>query len=177
MKYSQKNNLINENFYHQFHFMMVIAGLIITFNLCSGIMGPVVISLGTSLHHISVTCGVIPFCLAFFLMDIFTNQYGAAYAKRLSTGVAVCNLAMALTIYFLLKIPVSNISPDILFYEHAFAPMIKSFFSGMVAALVAFYVNSIIFSKLFFRFQGKYLWLRCVGATSLGELIYSSIFN
>lgn len=31
--------------------------------------------------------------------------------------------------------------------------------------------------EIFFNFQGKHLWLRCIGATSIGELVYSSIFD
>lgn len=161
----------------EFRFVLIIAGLIITLNLCSGIMGPDVINIGTTLHYISVTCGVIPFCLAFFLMDIFTNQYGFSYAKQLSFGIATCNFTMAIALYFLTKIPVSAESHQNLYYQSQFYPMIKAFAIGTIAIMIAFYINSKIFSKLFINFQGKYLWLRCIGATSIGELVYSSIFD
>ena len=160
-----------------FRLVMIIAGLIITLNLCSGIMGPKVIDLGPMLYHASVTCGVIPFCLAFFLMDVFTNQYGSSYAKQLSVGVAACNLAMALALYGLTKIPAADMSHETGNYQHQFDPMIRSFLAGTIATLIAFYINCRIFSKLFVYFKGKHLWLRCVGATSIGELVYSTVFD
>ncbi len=160
-----------------FRLVMIIAGLIITLNLCSGIMGPKVIDLGSMLYHASVTCGVIPFCLAFFLMDIFTNQYGSGYAKQLSVGVAACNLVMAFSLYTLTKIPAADMSHEIGNYQHQFDPMIRSFLAGTFATLIAFYINCKIFSKLFIYFNGRYLWLRCIGATSVGELVYSTVFD
>lgn len=161
----------------EFKFIMIIAALILTMNLCSGIMGPKIINLTVSKFNLSVTCGVIPFCVSFFLMDIFTNQYGFNLAKQLSIGISICNFVMGVTLYFLTKIPATHSGESNIYYQTEFDPVIKAFFVGSIAIIIAFYINCKIFSKLFFTLNGKYLWLRCITATSVGELIYSSIFD
>lgn len=55
--------------------------------------------------------------------------------------------------------------------------IIRALVAGAVATLIAFYINCHIFSRLLFRFNGKYLWLRCITATASGEFIYSIISN
>lgn len=164
---------MNDN---NFKYITIISGIIITFNLCSGMLGPKIIDINIFNFHTSVTCGVIPFCIAFFFMDLFTNQYGVKYANQLSTSVAACNLILGILLYLLVKIPTSHLQNDTMF-QNEFAPMIKAFFIGTIATIISFYTNTKIFSKIFIFFKGKHLWLRCIGATSLGELIYSFIFD
>ena len=79
-------------------YINLLAGLILTANICSGMLGPKIIDISFFEFNFSITCGVIPFCIAFFCMDLYTNQYGIKLSKSLSTSIAICNLILGIMI-------------------------------------------------------------------------------
>jgi uncharacterized PurR-regulated membrane protein YhhQ (DUF165 family) len=160
-----------------FKFIILLSSLIITANLCAAITENKMINFYLFTEDYQILWGVIPFCIANFLLDVFTNQYGLENSKRLILGIILSEIFLALVLGISVKTkPISNTIAE-LYYQNQLNTVSRGLYSGAIATFIAFYINCNIFSKMLFYFNGKYLWLRCIVATSVGELIFSSISN
>ncbi len=160
-----------------FKFIVIFAGIIVTANLCAAIMGTRTVNLDIIGYHSPILCGIIPFCISFLLIDVFTNQYGFNNAKLLIRTIILCKIFLALVLYLSSKIPAANLTVEEIYFQTQISIIVRALFAGIIATLVAFYINCSIFSRMFVKFNGKLLWFRCIIATSIGELIYSIISN
>ncbi len=161
----------------EFKFNILFASVIITANLATAVLGGRTINITFLSQSRSILCGLIPFCFSFMLIDIYTNQYGFENSKKLIKIILLNKVFFALILFFIVMIPPTQMSADEIYYQTLAHGIIRALCAGTVATLVAFYINCHIFSRLLFRFNGKYLWLRCVVATASGEFIYSIISN
>lgn len=139
-----------------FKFIILISNLIITANLCAAITGNRMISFWLFAQYYQVIWGVIPFCIANFLLDIFTNQYGLENSKRLILGIIVSEIFLALILNASTKtIPILS-TPAELYYQSQFDTIAHGLYSGAVATFIAFHINCNIFSRMLFYFNGRY---------------------
>lgn len=163
----------NDNNHNKnFKFIYIVGLLIIAFNVSSPFCGNVTINLGFLTDDGTILLDVIPFCIANFLLDIFTNQYGWQNSKRLIYLIIISRIIVASILWmFIYSTHLKNIDTN---YMHL---IIKGLFSGVVAGYVSFMLNCYIFSYLYNYSGGKFIWVRCIVATSIGELVYSLISN
>ncbi|MBP9742506.1 MAG: queuosine precursor transporter [Burkholderiales bacterium] len=120
--------------------------------------------------------GIIPFCTTFFILDIVTNNYGLANARKMIFSLLLCEAIFSFIIYFTLKL--TPVSPQ---YEASFKlvtqAVIRLFFGSFTATIVAYFLNCYIFSKLYIFYSGKKLWFRCILSTAAGELVFSVVWT
>lgn len=120
--------------------------------------------------------GIIPFCTTFFILDIVTNNYGLANARKMIFSLLLCEAIFSLIIYFTLKM-----TPVSLQYEESFKliiqPIIRLFFGSLAATIAAYFLNCYLFSKLYVFYSGKKLWFRCILSTAAGELVFSVVWT
>ena len=159
-----------------YKFYTLFAMLILVNSICSSILGARTINLSSVIPWVSLASGgILPFCLSFMLIDIVTNQYGYQKAKKLIHFVLICKIVMFILLYVTLQFPPSDLFHSENSYREVMYMILRAFWASWFGTLVAFYCNCYIFSKLYTSLSGKYLWFRCVIATSLGEIIYSLI--
>jgi uncharacterized integral membrane protein (TIGR00697 family) len=157
---------------NSFKHLDVITALFVAVLLISNIADTKAISLG----FLSFGGGTILFPITYILGDVLTEVYGFKHAKRvLWTGFAAAIL-MALT-FFLVGVAPS--AADWPFQESymnilGLAPRIVA--GSLVAFLVGGFVNSIILAKLKIVTSGKYLWIRTISSTLVGQLLDTTIF-
>lgn len=158
---------------NDFKFLTVFGMLLVTTKLCSMLFAQRLISI----YGIVLPGGIIPFCTTFMILDIVTNNYGFKNARKIIFINLLCEAVMAITIQLTVKIAPSPIFR----HEHAFQEImfsfIKLFVASMTATLAAYLLNCYVFSKLYYSFEGKLLWLRTIFATALGELVFSIIWT
>jgi uncharacterized integral membrane protein (TIGR00697 family) len=158
---------------NDFKFFTLFGMLLVTSKLCSMLFAQRLISL----CGIILPGGIIPFCITFMVLDIVTNNYGFKNARKIIFFNLLCEAILAFNIQTTLKI-----TPSLLFqhepaYQELMSPFIKLFTASLFATVVAYLLNCYIFSRLYYSFKGKHLWLRCILATALGELVFSIIWT
>lgn len=160
----------------EFKFIILLSSIIVTANLCAAITGNKIINFWGFERYYKVLWGVIPFCFANFLLDVFTNQYGLERSKQLILRIIMSEIFLGIVLSSYVK---TLTIPTVvnLYYQNQFDIIIRGVFSGAVATFVAFNINCNIFSRMLSLFNGKYLWLRCIIATAAGELVFSIISN
>lgn len=156
----------------QSKFYQFISALFVTCLIISNIIAVKIGAFGSYFLPVAV----ILFPITYIIGDVLTEVYGYAAARRaIWTGFA-CNLVAVVAIWVSIQIPSAPFFPnqkaftDIL----GFTPrlLVASFF----AYLVGQFVNSYVLAKLKIKTNGKYLWVRTIGSTIVGEGLDSLIF-
>ena len=187
--------------YRYFDFVMA---LFVTILLLSNIASSAkLIDLGVDLFGVRLAFdgGTILFPLAYIFGDVLTEVYGYARSRKVIwTGFAAAVL-MSLTFWFLSRLPgdplwgafvYENMSqavptipqPDdpVVFGQAAYDAILGGVSTGaiIVASLVAYWAgefsNSFILAKIKVLTEGRWLWLRTIGSTLVGEGVDTVLF-
>ena len=164
------NQLTNYKYFN------LISMLILINSVCSSMLGVRLLNLNLGFFGVyDVSGGIIPFCLSFMLLDITLNQYGYKHSKQIIYNLLICKTFFAVLIYLILQLKVNSAFLYENSYQLVFTAMLKTFFASMIGTICAFFLNCVIFSKMYISFNGKHLWLRCLISTTLGEVAFSLV--
>lgn len=129
-----------------------------------------------NIFGITLTAAVLIFPLTYIFGDILTEVYGF-YRSRLIIWLGFgANIVMVLVFWMAIALPYP------VFYEGqtAFASVLGSVPRIVAASLVAYlfgeFLNSIVLSRLKVKTGGKYLWVRTITSTIVGEGLDSLLF-
>lgn len=130
----------------------------------------------TTIMGYTFGAGVLFFPISYLFGDILTEVYGYARARRVVwSGFAAMIFATFVT-WFVLKLPPAAGWP----HQEAFKTVFSSTSQIVLASLVGFccgeFSNSYVLAKMKVLTQGRFLWLRTIGSTVVGEAVDSIIF-
>ena len=119
---------------------------------------------------------VVIFPLAYIFGDVLTEVYGYARARQTIWIGFACNLIAVLAIYIGGLLPAAGFWPNQSAYDMILGFTPRLLIASFVAYLIGEFLNSIVLAKLKVRTSGKYLWVRTIGSTLIGELADSAVF-
>lgn len=161
-----------------YRYFDLILGFFVTVLLISNILSVKAVRLPIPLIgiHLSFDGGTILFPLSYIFADILTEVYGYERSRRVIwTGFAGLVL-MAVTIWLVGIIPAD---PDWTLqgpYQDLLMTAPRIALASIIAYFVGEFSNSYIVSRLKIRTKGKYLWVRTIGSTLVGQLLDSCLF-
>jgi uncharacterized integral membrane protein (TIGR00697 family) len=128
---------------------------------------------------------VILFPISYIFGDILTEVYGFANARKVIWTGFFCNLLAVIAIWIGGILPAAPIwsagnfqSPDAA--QQAYSAILgftpRLLIASFIAYLIGEFLNSYVLAKLKVRTQGRFLWLRTIGSTIVGEGADSAIF-
>ncbi len=130
---------------------------------------------------LSFDAGTLLFPISYIFGDVLTEVYGYHRSRRVIWAGFGALVLMGATLWLVGRLP-----GEANWLANAGDKMYDAILSGVssggiiVASLAAYFVgefsNSIVLAKLKVRTQGRYLWLRTIGSTLIGEGVDSSIF-
>ncbi|GHV63172.1 transporter [Spirochaetia bacterium] len=125
--------------------------------------------------------GTLLFPLAYVFGDVLTEVYGFRAGRRV-IWTGFCALALASLVFFLLRL----LPADASWEEYAGSAAFDAILGGMstggiaLASLLGYWVgefsNSAILSRIKVLMKGKFLWVRTIGSTLVGEFLDSLVF-
>ena len=122
------------------------------------------------------TAGDVLFPITYILNDVFTDIYGFNKSKLIIWTSFFCNLLMIIIFKITILLP----SSDSFVMQEELANILGTTPRILIASFIAFLVgnfaNSIIMSKLKVKTEGKYLALRTISSTLVGEALDTLIF-
>ena len=131
--------------------------------------------------HLAFDGGTLLFPLSYVLGDILTEVYGFRAARRVIWTGFIC-LALSALMFFILE----RLPPDKTWESYAGNAAYRAILGGMssgsivLASLAAYLVgefsNSIIHSRMKVLFKGRFLWIRTIGSSIVGEFLDSLVF-
>ncbi len=123
-----------------------------------------------------VPAAVVIFPISYIFGDVLTEVYGYAQARRVIWLGFGCNLLAVAAIYVGLVLPGAPFWQDQAAYAAilGFAPRLLA--ASFIAYLVGEFANSFVLAKLKVATAGRWLWVRTISSTFVGEGLDSLVF-
>lgn len=164
---------------HRYYDLIVAA--FVTVLLCANLIGAgkvAVIDL-PGLGQVSYGAGVLFFPISYLFGDVVTEVYGYAYDRRAVWAGFSALLFAAIMSTVVLALPAASDA-----YNSHYQESLMSVFGNtpriVLGSIVAFWcgslVNSYVLAKMKILSRGRFLWLRTIGSTAVGEAFDSSLF-
>ena len=156
--------------YKYFDFVMA---AFVTVLLCSNLIG---VGKVCQIAGYSVGAGVFFFPISYIFGDILTEVYGYARTRRVIwAGFAALFFASVMS-QAVIALPPAPDWP----HQAAYALVNGSTPRIVAASLAAFwagdFVNSFVLAKMKLKTEGRFLWMRTIGSTVVGQAVDSAIF-
>jgi uncharacterized integral membrane protein (TIGR00697 family) len=120
--------------------------------------------------------GVLFFPVSYIIGDVLTEVYGYANARRVIwTGFAALAF-MALMAWVVVALPPAEGWDGQAAYESVFGNTWRIVAASMIAFWVGEFANSFVLARLKVITAGRFLWLRTIGSTVVGQGLDSLIF-
>ena len=145
----------------------------VTVLLCANLIGA---SKVATLFGFTFGAGVLFFPISYIFGDVLTEVYGYARSRRVvwaGFGALVFAAVMSLVI---LAFPPAPTWPHQEAFETVFGNTWRIALASMFAYLCGEFCNSFVLAKMKIRTAGRFLWMRTIGSTIVGEAVDSLIF-
>ena len=161
---------------------IVVVALFITVLITSNILAVKLIHLGTLPFQflggdlLFLPAAMIVFPVSYIIGDVLTEVYGFRIARGVIWLGFGCNLLVALLLW------IGGIIPPVVFWENqdAYNAILGQLPWILLASFVAYLFgelsNSATLAFLKFRTQGRFLWMRTIGSTIVGQGLDSFVF-
>ena len=122
------------------------------------------------------TAGDILFPITYILNDVFTEVYGF-YKSRFVIWISfLCNLIMVIIFNITIVLPVDETFELQSALVNILGSTPRILFASFISFLIGNFANSIVLSKMKVKTEGKYLALRTITSTLVGEGIDTLLF-
>ena len=161
--------------YRYFEFVMV---AFVTVLVCSNLIGPAKIA-QVELPVIGLFtfgAGVLFFPVSYVFGDILTEVYGYARARRVIWAGFGALAFASLMASVVVALPPAPFWKHQAAYEVAFGNAWRIVAASMFAYFCGEFVNSFVLAKLKVLTAGRWLWMRTIGSTVVGEAVDSALF-
>ena len=144
-----------------------------TFFFASITVGYKIVAFGHSLFCASILI----FPLLFPFSDALTEIYGTKIAKSMIWYTIICEIIFVFLTNAAIRLPSPPNWSHQAEYNFLTGSYLHILLANASALLISFYMNVILIDKWRILFKGKYYFFRSLGATAIGEIIYTLITN
>ena len=121
--------------------------------------------------------GVVLFPLSYVLGDVLTEVYGYRAARRVIWVGFGCNLVAVLAIQLAIALPAADFwAENEPAYERVLGTTWRLFVASLAAYIVGELANAVVLARLKVATSGRFLWLRTIGSTIVGQALDSVVF-
>lgn len=156
----------------RYKFFDIILGLFVAVLLISNIVSTKIVDIG----WFSFDGGTLLFPLAYIFGDILTEVYGYRAARRVIWTGFVSALLMSVTIMIIGWLPAATDWTHQAAYDAVLGLTPRIVLASLVAYCAGEFLNSYTLAKIKIKTQGRWLWLRTIGSTILGQGIDTALF-
>lgn len=145
----------------------------VTVLLCANLIGA---SKVAALFGFTFGAGVLFFPISYVFGDILTEVYGYARARKVVWAGFGAMIFASFMSAVILAFPPAEGWPHQAAFETVFGGTWRIVGASLVAYFSGEFCNSFVLAKLKLRTEGRFLWLRTIGSTIVGEAVDSAIF-
>jgi uncharacterized integral membrane protein (TIGR00697 family) len=145
----------------------------VTVLLCSELIGAAKL---TTVWGITFGSGVLFFPISYIFNDVLTEVYGYARARKVVwAGFGAIAFASIMG-FVVVHLPPAASWKDQPAYEAVFGNTWRIVAASITAFFAGEFANSYVLAKMKIWTSGRYLWMRTIGSTIVGEAVDSAIF-
>jgi len=146
--------------------------LFITCLLTANVTASKLISAGS----LTLTAGIVLFPVSYIVGDVLTEVWGYAAARRVIWLGFACNLLMVAAIWAGGALPPAPFWKGQAAYEEILGQAPRILAASFVAYLIGEFANAYVLARLTIATAGRWLWVRTIGSTVVGEGLDSLVF-
>ena len=151
---------------------VTVAGLFITCLLTANTIAPKL----TVAWGVVVSVAIVVFPISYIVGDVLTEVWGYAVARRVIWLGFACNALMALAIWIGGLIPPAPFWKGQAAWDEIFSQTPRIVAASLAAYLVGEFANSFVLARLKVATQGRWLWMRTIGSTLVGQAFDTVVF-
>ena len=144
---------------------VVVATLFVTCLITANIIIVKQISVG----NLVLPAAIIIFPLSYIFGDILTEVYGFQQARRIIWLGFLCNLVAVGAIWIGKLLPPAQVFEAQQAYERILGSTPRFLVASFVAYLAGEFANSFVLAKMKVKTKGRWLWMRTIGSTLVGQ--------
>jgi hypothetical protein len=122
------------------------------------------------------TAGVLFFPISYIFGDVLTEVYGYARARKVVWAGFAAQLFAAFMSFVVVRFPPAPGFQGEAAIEAVFGSTWRIVLASLMAYFCGEFCNSYILAKMKIRTEGRFLWMRTIGSTIVGEGVDSLIF-
>jgi uncharacterized integral membrane protein (TIGR00697 family) len=119
---------------------------------------------------------ILIFPLSYIIGDVLTEVYGYGQARRVIWLGFFCNLVTVLAIVAGQALPVASFWDGQEAYERILGYTPRLLLASFLAYLAGEFANSFVLAKMKIATGGRWLWMRTIGSTLVGQGLDSLVF-
>jgi queuosine precursor transporter len=148
------------------------AALFVTCLLTANTMASKLITLG----GVVLTAGIVIFPISYVIGDVLTEVWGYGATRRVIWLGFACNAVMVAALWVGGELPAAPFWKGQDAYETIFSQTPRVLLASFLAYLVGEFANAFVLAKLKIATGGRWLWMRTIGSTVVGQGLDSVVF-
>ena len=155
-----------------FNWLTVITAIFITCLITANIIAVKLVDI----FGFIMPAAVIIFPISYIFGDVLTEVYGYKQARRVIWLGFFCNLLAVVAIWIAQILPGASFWDAQSSYERILGFTPRLLIASFIAYLIGEFSNSFVLAKLKIATHGRWLWLRTISSTLIGEGLDSAVF-
>lgn len=148
------------------------AALFVTCLMTANTMATKLIMVG----GVVLTAGIVIFPVSYVVGDVLTEVWGYGATRRVIWLGFACNTLMVAALWLGGELPAAPFWKGQAAYETIFGHTPRVLVASFLAYLVGEFANAFVLAKLKVATQGRWLWMRTIGSTVVGQGLDSVVF-
>lgn len=153
-------------------YLIYISAIFVTVLIVSNIVSAKIVSVNGFVFD----GGTLLFPLSYIFGDVLTEVYGYKNSRKVIWLGFACTALACATIMLVGVLPAASDWHNQSAYDAILGLTPRIVLASLIAFLAGEFANSYVLAKLKVKMSGKYLWVRTIGSTLVGELLDSAIF-
>ena len=151
---------------------MIIVALFVTCLITANITAVKLVNL----FGFILPAAILIFPLSYIIGDVLTEVYGYHQARRVIWLGFFCNFITVLAIWIGQVLPAASFWDGQEAYERILGYTPRLLFASFLAYLAGEFTNSFVLAKMKIATKGRWLWMRTIGSTLVGQGLDSLVF-
>lgn len=164
---------LSANPHRQYKYYDLVMAAFVAVLLCANLIGA---SKRTVVGGFTFGAGILFFPISYVFGDILTEVYGYARSRRVIWAGFGAMIFASFMSYMVVAMPPAPGWEGQEVYEKAFGSTWRIVLASLVAFWAGEFANSVTLAKMKIGMEGRFLWVRTIGSTIVGEAIDSMIF-
>src|SRR5213594_5071208 len=151
----------------------LVMALFVTVLLCSNVIGAAKVC---TVWGFTFGAGVLFFPISYIFNDVLTEVYGYARARKVVWAGFGATIFASFMSWVVVTLPPAATWGDQGAYVAVFGQTPRIVFASLAAFFVGEFSNSYVLAKMKVATKGRFLWMRTIGSTIVGEGVDSLVF-
>lgn len=170
MTQSESHNSANDKGL-SIYFVVIVA----VFVMCLIVANIIAVKLVT-VFGLIVPAAVIIFPVSYIFGDVLTEVYGYQRARQVIWLGFFCNLLAVIAIWLGQVLPAASFWDGQASYERILGYTPRLLVASFIAYLIGEFANAFVLAKMKIATNGRWLWMRTIGSTLVGQALDSTVF-